>query len=135
MVVSIDQGPCLSTVGVLYRSYLLSLHTFLHISAKVIPVGAWEPHISLVSGTLQWLSSISLPPCYIFSFDFLTLCIALQSPPVPDTDTHYYLPILSPRSPLPPPPSITLFSPQCRIEISILWYSLFLSSIWLWVIS
>jgi hypothetical protein len=32
-------------------------------TGSIIPVGSREPQVSLVSGTLQWLSSIPHPPC------------------------------------------------------------------------
>ena len=34
----------------------------LHISAKVISFGSWEPHVSLMSETLKRLSSVPHPP-------------------------------------------------------------------------
>lgn len=39
-----------------------SISPSLHISAKVIQIGSWEPLISLESGTLQWLSTVPHPP-------------------------------------------------------------------------
>lgn len=50
-----------------------SICPYLHIMAKVIPIGSWEPHISMVPGTLQWLSPETHSSCYLFLFDFLTL--------------------------------------------------------------
>lgn len=58
-------------------SKVLSLLS-LHISAKVISLGSWEPNISLMPGTLQWLSPVPNLLCYIFLFDFLTNFTSLQ---------------------------------------------------------
>ena len=48
----------------IYRMWALQvlLPPSLCISAKVIPIGSWEPHISQVSGTLQWLSLVPHAP-------------------------------------------------------------------------
>lgn len=46
----------------------------LCITAKVNSIGSWEPHISLVSRTLQWLSQVLHLPCYLFLFTFQTPC-------------------------------------------------------------
>jgi hypothetical protein len=51
-----------------------------------------------------------IPYCYIFLFNFLTLCSPLQTPPVPDTAPHLFLP--SPLS-LPGPPSPYLPPSSC----------------------
>jgi len=76
----------------------------LHITAKVNPVGSREPHISLISGTLQWLSPVLHSPCYIFLFGILTLCTFLTSLPASNTST--LIPPLSlPCFPLLPPPA------------------------------
>jgi len=64
-----------------------SLHVLsppsLSIMAKVIAIGSWEPHISLVSGTLWRQSPVPHPPCYIFLFNFLALCTSLSPLPLP----------------------------------------------------
>ena len=73
------------------QAYLLevlstgSISPLLCISAKVIPVGSWEPLTSLVSGTLQWLSPVPHPPLLHIFIQFLTLCTSLLFPLVPDT--------------------------------------------------
>jgi hypothetical protein len=35
----------------------------LHSTVKVIYIGSWESHVSLVSGILQWLSPVPHPLC------------------------------------------------------------------------
>jgi hypothetical protein len=41
----------------------------LHILAKVIPVGSWEPHISLVSGTSGGYPQFLIPPAIYFCLE------------------------------------------------------------------
>jgi hypothetical protein len=38
---------------------------YLPFYAKIITVESWEPLVSLVSGTLQWLFPFSHPPCLL----------------------------------------------------------------------
>jgi hypothetical protein len=125
---SLNQGTCLST-GVVSSG---SISPSLCIMAKVKPIGSWEPHVTLVSGTFQWLSRVPHPPCYLFLFNFLTLCTPLTSLPISGTATFIssssFLPLLSPS------PSISYnrpVPPQCRSEASTPWSSFFLFSIWL----
>jgi hypothetical protein len=85
----------------------------LHILAKVIPIGSWWLHVSLVSGTLQWLSPVPHPPCCRFLFDFLTLCTSLKSPPVPDTVALISFPSFLPSQPL----SYLCFETNCQLTL------------------
>jgi hypothetical protein len=87
----------------------------LCILVKVNPIGYWDPHISLVLGTLQqFLSPVPHHAYYIFLFDFLNLCTSLTNPPVPNTaplissPSSLYPSSLCPSNshshPVPPPP-------------------------------
>ena len=96
--------PHLSTEGCAYLLEVVSTGSIsifsVHIYAKIIPVGFCDPLISLgpSSGCPQFLILYR----YIFSLDFLALCKSLPCPPVPDTASPYFLPLLSP-SHIPPP--------------------------------
>ena len=92
------EGPHPLTKGFLiYWRWSLQVLScpFLCILVKLIPVVSWEPYTSLVSGTLQWLFPVPPPHCYIFLFDFLTLCTSLTSPPVSDIAPLFLPPPLS----------------------------------------
>jgi hypothetical protein len=104
----------------------------LCISAKVIPFGSQEPHVSLVSRALPLLSPVPGLPCYVFLFIFLTL--------VPLSYLLQFLILHPPTLFLPPPlllldipdhpsPTVVLFHPQCRTEASISWSFFLLCSI------
>ena len=98
-----------------------SISPTLYIMAKVISLGSLEPHVSLVSGTLKFLTPVPHPPLLPIFIDFLTLYISLKSPPDSDTATlissSFFLPPLSTSSSIshnhPVPP-------QCRTEASTL---------------
>lgn len=82
----------------------------LCISAKIITVGSWDPHISMVYGTVQWLSPVPHHPCYIILVDFVNFCTSLTYPPVADMPLCF-LPLFFPSQ----DPSSSNF-PQCRTE-------------------
>ena len=46
------------------------------ITAKVNLIGSYEPHVSLVSWTPQWLSSVPHSHCNLILFNFLTLYLS-----------------------------------------------------------
>ena len=101
----------------------------LCITAKVNSTGSWEPHISLVSGTIKWLLPVPHPLYYVFFFNLLTLCSPLISPPVSDTAT-----LISSSSFLPPlscspsifhnhlvPPLNTAYTPLSSFLLCSIW--------------
>jgi hypothetical protein len=106
----------------------------LCITAKVNPIGSWGPHISLVSGTHQWLSPVPHSPTTSFYFIsqpslFLSCLLSiLILPPLFPLPPPFALPCL----PLLPSPTIVLSTPhpQCRTEVSTPWSSFLLCSIW-----
>ena len=86
--------------------------------------------VSLVPGSLTWLSPVPHPPCYIYLF------ISRPSFPLFYPLQNLILPLISfpstlpSRSHVPPPPEIILSAPQCRTEaLTILWSPFLRSSI------
>ena len=101
--------PWLSAKGGLYRIYLPLLWKFWLESSLL---GPQSLSFSWCLGPSRGYSYFLSPSCYIFLFDFLTLCTSLPSPPVPDTFPLFRPPLLSLPGPfLPPPPVMILFPP------------------------
>ena len=86
--------------------------------------------VSLMPGSLTWLSPVPHPPCYIRLFNFESLFSSLLSSPEPDT-APYILPLHSPfQFSCTTTPEIILSAPQCRTEaLTILWSPFLRSSI------
>jgi hypothetical protein len=108
-----------------------SISPSLHISAKVIQIGSWEPLISLESGTLQWLSTVPHPPLTHIFIWFSDLLNLFPIPSITLYCPHYFLPLPSlSQISHSLPPMIILFPPQCWNEASTPWSSFLLSSVW-----
>ena len=113
----------------------------LQIICILLLCAFWLKSSLLGPGSLSFLwclgpssgySQFFISPCYIFLFDFLTLCISLSSPPVLDSVPLFPLPPVSLQgSSLPTHPLMILSPhPQSWIEASTPWSSTFLSFIW-----
>ena len=73
-----------------------------------------------------------IPYCYIFLFNFLSLCTSLLPIPIPYSAPSYFLPppLSLPDFSLPLPPMIILFPFLSRTKAFTLWSSFFLNFIW-----
>ena len=91
MVPSLNWGQCLTFGYGLYKfSHLLG------ILANAIPVGSWELHAFLGSGTFCWLPLFPIFHCYTPLFTFLVLCTSPLFPPTPNLVRPFFpLPLLS----------------------------------------
>jgi hypothetical protein len=122
-ILRVNWGPWLSTRGGLYRLYL-SFVEYFNLSHPLR--GLETSSFPDISGFLV----ATMPYCYIFLFDLLTLYTSLLSFPIPDPVPFFFSPTShAPRS-LPPSTTCDYFLPfLCKIKASTLWFSFFLSTI------
>jgi len=105
-----------------------SISLLLGIWAKVIPVGSWEPHTSVALGLSSGYPQFPISHCYIFRFNFLTLCTSLLFLPYWIQPSSFPSPSSLPGFFFPLSQVIILFL-LLSVEASVLWSS-FLSFIW-----